>query len=118
MINEFTGNGYLALPENLCIQDSPIHGQGVFAKEDIASGSELGECHVFLMQNYDLETKKWERKHWMRTSIGAFLNHDMNSNCTVDVRDNCAFLIATKDIKAGEEITVTYQEQFFEQAGL
>ena len=118
MFEEFTGTGYTALPDNLIIKDSPIHGQGLFAKVDISIGSELGESHCFLMQNYDLETKTWERKEWMRKPMGAFLNHSSDPNVTVEVRENNAFLIATKDILEGEEITVTYEEEIFNHLGL
>ena len=72
------------------------------------------------MQDYDLETKTWSRKEWIRRPIGAFLNHSTNPNVTVDVRGsgNTAFLVAIKDIPEGEEITVTYEEEIFNQLGL
>ncbi len=120
MFEEFTGTGYTALPDNLIIKDSPIHGQGLFANEDISAGTELGESHCFLMQDYDVETKTWSRKEWIRRPIGAFLNHSTNPNVTVDVQGsgNTAFLVAIKDIPEGEEITVTYEEEIFNQLGL
>ena len=108
-----------ALSDNLEIKNSPIHGQGLFAKADIPADTNLGESHVFLMQNYDLESKSWERKEWIRRTMGAFLNHSENSNATCRLKgDNKTFLITTKDIKAGEEITVTYDEDIFSQMGL
>ena len=120
MFEEFTGNGYLALPENLEVQNSPIHGQGLFATADIPKGTELGESHSFLMQDYDVETKTWSRKEWIRTPIGAFLNHSNNPNVTVETKGsgNTAFLIALKDIPEGEEITVTYEEEVFNELGI
>jgi len=120
VFEEFTGTGYTALPDNLTIKDSPIHGQGLFANEDISAGTELGESHCFLMQDYDVETKTWSRKEWIRRPIGAFLNHSTNPNVTVDVQGsgNTAFLVAIKDIPEGEEITVTYEEEIFNQLGL
>ena len=120
MFEEFTGTGYTALPDNLTIKDSPIHGQGLFANEDIPAGTELGEAHVFLMQDYDLETKTWSRKEWIRRPMGAFLNHSTNPNVTAEIKGsgNTAFLVATKDIPEGEEITITYEEEIFNQLGL
>lgn len=120
MFEEFTGSGYTALPDNLTIKDSPIHGQGLFANEIISKGTELGESHCFLMQDYDVETKTWNRKEWIRTPIGAFLNHSNSPNVTVETKGsgNTAFLIALRDISEGEEITVTYGEEIFNELGL
>ena len=68
---EFTGTGYIPLPSSLHIKDSPIHGQGLFAKTDINSDTELGESHVFLMQDWDGE--EFKRKEWLRTALGCLL---------------------------------------------
>ncbi len=109
-----------ALTDNLEIKDSSIHGQGLFAKADIPADTNLGESHVFLMQNYDLESKSWERKEWIRRTMGAFLNHsdEPNATCSVGEGDNKTFLITTQDVKAGDEITVTYDADIFKQMGL
>ena len=60
------------------------------------------------MQEWDGET--FQRKEWMRTSIGAFLNHSEEPNCTVEGIDSgpIGTLVATKNITAGTELTVTY----------
>ena len=39
---------YQALPESLHIQDSPVAGQGLFAKEDIPTGTHLGMSHIVI----------------------------------------------------------------------
>ncbi len=114
----FTGTGYIPLPSNVHIKDSSIHGQGLFAKEDISKDTELGESHVFLMLNFDGDTREWERKEWLRTPLGAFINHSDTPNAIVEIRYNTAFLIVISDVKAGEEITVTYDEEAFLQLGL
>lgn len=113
---EFTGTGYIPLPSSLHIKDSPIHGQGLFAKQDIPSDKELGESHVFLMQEWDGEA--FQRKEWMRTALGAFINHSDTPNCMVELRHATAFLITTESISLGDEITVTYDEESFEILGL
>ena len=118
---EFTGTGYIALPKTVHIKDSPIHGQGLFAKEDIPSDTELGEAHAFLMQ--DFQDGVWARKTWMRTPLGAFINHSDTPNAIVEVRTpvefpNTTTLITTTNILAGEEITVSYDEGTFSLLGL
>ncbi len=52
--------------------------------------------------------------------MGAFLNHsdEPNATCSVGEGDNKTFLITTKDVKAGDEITVTYDADIFKQMGL
>jgi SET domain-containing protein len=119
---EFTGTGYIALPLTVHIKDSPIHGQGLFAKEDIPVDTELGEAHAFLMQDWDGEGE-WGRKEWMRTPLGAFINHSNTPNALVEVRTpveypNTTTLITTTNILAGEEITVSYDEGTFSLLGL
>ena len=109
-----------ALSDNLEIKDSPIHGQGLFAKAYIPADTNLGESHVFLMQNYDLESKSWERKEWIRRTMGAFLNHsdEPNATCSVSEDNNKTFLTTTQNVTAGDEITVTYDADIFKQMGL
>ena len=40
---------YQALPKELHVKDSPIAGQGIFAKEDIAAGTYLGMSHLVIV---------------------------------------------------------------------
>ena len=37
---------YQALPNQLHVKDSPIAGQGIFAKENVPAGHELGMSHI------------------------------------------------------------------------
>ena len=103
---EFTGTGYIPLPSSLHIKDSPIHGQGLFAKTDINSDTELGESHVFLMQDWDGE--EFKRKEWLRTALGAFINHSDTPNCQKIEVDGRYFIQTLRDIKEGEELTLKY----------
>jgi len=113
-IIEFS-EGFKALPDNIEIKDSSIHGQGLFAKEDIPSNTDVGESHLFLMQDWDGET--WGRKEWMRTALGAFLNHSEDPNCTVSLDYAVGKLITTKSISAGTELTITYTSEAMEAFG-
>ena len=101
-----------ALTDNLEIKDSNIHGQGLFAKADIPADTNLGESHVFLMQNYDLESKSWERKEWIRRTMGAFLNHSDEPNCVKGYEDQgwgkIYHMTTIRPIKKGEELFLKY----------
>ena len=60
---------YKPLPDVVTIKDSGIHGLGLFAKEDIPSGSVLGMIHFML------------HGETMRTPLGAFGNHSDDPTC-------------------------------------
>ena len=100
---------YTPLPESLTIKQSGIDGLGLFAKEDIGQGTNLGMSHVAIGSGI------------IRTPMGGFINHSGDAN-TVKVElkingsDDPLLKIATKkwnlvtlqDIKKGEELTVKY----------
>lgn len=94
---------YRPLPDFLTIKDSKIEGLGLFATEDIPNGTPLGISHY---QFPDCPT--------LRTPLGGFYNHSDDPNCKKKLmisgdNDYCYYILdAIKDIKAGEEITVSY----------
>ncbi len=100
---------YKPLPDSLTIKQSGINGLGLFAKEGIGQGTNLGMSHV------NIEDKI------IRTPLGGFINHSSNANCVkVELRmtnqdkPDLKFnykkwnLITLQDIKEGEELTVRY----------
>ena len=62
-------NMYKPLPESLTIKTSKVNGLGLFAKEGIAQGTNLGTTHI----KVDGEI--------FRTPLGGFINCDENANC-------------------------------------
>ena len=102
--------GYKPLPERLQISCSPIQGMGIFAKEKIAKGTNLGMSHLKLGSRI------------IRTPLGGFLNHSETPNCyktklrfTNEDDPKVKFdyvlwnLMVIEDIKEGEELTVKYE---------
>ena len=97
---------YRPLPESLTIKQSEINGLGLFAKEGIAQGANLGMSHVAIGSGI------------IRTPMGGFINHSGDANCVkVELRTNgedasCVtkkwHLVTLRDIKKGEEHTVRY----------
>jgi SET domain-containing protein len=100
---------YKPLPESLTIKQSGIDGLGLFAKEGIAQGTNMGMSHVLIGSGI------------IRTPMGGFINHSDDANTVkvelkIDSRDDPLLKIATKkwnlvalkDIKEGEELTVRY----------
>ena len=93
------------LPKELRLGFSDIHDIGVFAKKFIPQGTNFGMTHLKFGENL------------IRTPLGGFLNHSDNPNCekaklkfTNDTKFlfNKWNLITLKDIKEGEELTLTY----------
>ena len=100
---------YKPLPESLTIKQSGIDGLGLFAKEGIAQGANLGMSHVAIGSGI------------IRTPMGGFINHANDANVVkvelrIDEKDDPLLKVATKkwnlialrDIKEGEELTVKY----------
>ena len=100
---------YKPLPESLTIKQSGIDGLGLFAKEGIAQGTNLGMSHVAIGSGI------------IRTPMGGFINHSDDANLVkvelkINGEDDPLLKIATKkwnlitlkDIKEGEELTVRY----------
>ena len=100
---------YRPLPTNLRLGFSKIDDIGLFAKEKIEKGANLGMSHLKLGSKI------------IRTPLGGFLNHSETPNChktklryTNEDDPDIKFgytvwnLVAIKKIKEGEELTVTY----------
>ena len=99
---------YKPLPKELRLGFSKIHDIGIFAKESISKGTNLGMTHLQFGENL------------VRTPLGGFLNHSETPNCekvklyftSEDKKPAYNFtkwnLVTTKDIKEGEELTLRY----------
>ena len=100
---------YKPLPDSLTIKTSKVNGLGLFAKETIPQATNLGMTHIKIGEKI------------IRTPLGGFINHANNSNCIKvellmtnheDPAGKFHYkkwnLITIKDIKQGEELTLTY----------
>ncbi len=108
----FTDNDYKPLPEKLTVSKSSIHGLGIFAKENIylLSGRECSEY----VTHVDVYHKNGKTK-LLRTPLGGFINHSFTPNCKLDKYIDGFyhyFLKPTRDILAGEELTIDYTKEF------
>ena len=87
---------YQALPKELHIKDSPISGQGIFAKEDIDAMMFIGVSHIIMNDII-----------W-RTPIGGFINHSDDPNCIKWCEGNIYYVKTIREIKKGEELFLKY----------
>jgi hypothetical protein len=84
------------------VDESQIQGKGVFATKDIKKGETIGLLHniIEMGSNYKF------------TELGKFHNHSDNPNCHNELVDgNKRYLVATRDIPEGEELTTDYRLQ-------
>ena len=104
---------YKALPDCLTIDKSKIHGLGLFAIDNISKGTDLGVSHI-------KNTSGKFEDNYIRTPLGGSINHSDDPNCIKFIPDvviapdiKTSFpeymsLKTIRDIKRGEELTVTY----------
>lgn len=107
---------------------SDKHGIGLFADEDVKSGTLIYSASPLLDLNisqeefdsldekekaevlwwgfFDEPSQKWH----VDFDVSKFINHSYDANVTQDESREDAYLIAKGDIKKGEEITQNYLE--------
>jgi len=95
---------YKPLPKTVAVKESPIHGYGLFAIDNITYGTDLGVSHVFAVGF---------KNDYIRTPLGGFINHSDTPNCyKVKSHEESVLtyynLHTTRDVQKGEELTVTY----------
>jgi SET domain-containing protein len=107
-------------------KESPIHGWGVFATQDINKDEIIEVCPVLFLPakrgeiNYTLVDYAFQ---WPRTDdwqnfvvalgYGSLYNHSNtpNANWTNDVENKTFIFFSTKPIKKGEEIFIYYGDE-------
>ena len=87
---------YRPLPFYLTIKKSKIHGLGLYSLAKIPKDTTIGMTHIEV--GNDL----------IRTPLGGFINHADKSNCVKKKHNNKWFLKTNEDIKANQELTLTY----------
>ncbi|NQY09651.1 MAG: SET domain-containing protein-lysine N-methyltransferase [Flavobacteriales bacterium] len=110
--------------DSLVIDESPIHGKGVFANKNIKQGEVIAECHVLLLHHYEelpeeLATLQfpWDDQYYALciSDMGSFFNHTAEANAGVHSQNPATktqVFAATTDIKKGEEVTIYYNDEF------
>ncbi len=104
------------------VDDSSIHGRGVFCSEPIKAGEILEECHFFLVPN-DREHPPILHDHffsWPKggkelaicLGFGSIFNHSESPNADwqTDPQKNKFIFFAIRDIDPNEEICTNYQK--------
>ena len=103
-----------------------LDGFGLFAEEEIKSGEKivdyvgnilLGDAAENCKVNmYLFEVSKNKTIDGsVRWNIARYINHSCSGNAESEIRKGKVYVIATKNIKTGEEIAYDYGKEFFKE---
>ena len=82
---------------------SPIHGEGLFATEDIPKDKIIHRTHIM----------SW--LGWFNIVPNNKYNHsETEDNCRIDSNEEFKRIVSIKDIKKGEEIFHDYGEEYWD----
>ena len=116
------------LHKKCIVRSSDLHGAGLFADEEISkeevvySASPLLDVDISQEEFDSLNKEEQEQvKYWgfwdepnnvwhVDFDISKFINHANPATLTQDEARTDAYLVATRDIKKGEELTQNYLE--------
>lgn len=104
------------------VKKSRMHGYGVFAGKKIRKGEKIEECYVLIskggdktLEDYYFDVKAKQGRYALFTGYGSIYNHsnEPNAEYFINARKRIATIIATTTIQEGEEIYVSYGEEWF-----
>jgi hypothetical protein len=114
-------------PDGIRIKESP-HGRGVYADRDFAAGETIEICPTLELD--DSATGGLPRDYVLRSNLdpdnsvlmlgyGSLYNHSYEPSAEyVQHTDYSLEFVATRDIPAGEEITIDYGKEWWESREL
>ena len=88
----------------LIVRKSPIHGRGIFAKKAFNASMKIAYFEGYEIDHETAYSLTFGNKHIEPTGILKNLNH----SCSPNARFQGRWLIALRDIKPTEEITIDY----------
>jgi SET domain-containing protein len=109
------------MSENIRLGPSPIQGQGGFATRPILNGERIIEYAGERITKAE-SLRRCEAENWFIFCLddqfdldgnvdwnpARFLNHSCGPNSEAVCEEGCIWIVASRDIQAGEEITFNY----------
>jgi len=136
---------YRPLPESLTIKESPIEGLGLYATKDIKTNSFIGLTHIqdnsfengyirtplggFYNHSNKPNVRKVVSDQLPKLKCGDLIDESLEiskipdgrasrENLYPKVEGKYMFLVSTREIKAGEEITANYNLYTYPKTGI
>jgi len=109
--------------KNLIVKKSPMHGYGVFAAKNIKKGEIIEECYIIITKGKDKALEDYyfdaKGKDAILTGYGIIYNHcdEDNAEYTLNIKRRLATFKALRNIKKGEEIFISYGNEWFSSRG-
>ena len=110
-------------PTSIRVGDTP-HGRGVIATEDIAKGETIEVCPVLeltaeeangVLTDYIVGLGDDVEGSALMLGYGSLYNHSDEPNAEyLHEADDAYSFVATRDIAAGEQVTISYGEDWWE----
>ena len=112
----------------IAVQDSPLHGLGVFACVDFAKDSVIERCFYLVIDDDDLQeinrlndylftSPDVKTDYLVMLGCGMMYNHDTPANAEWQIADDDNRFVeftALIDIRAGDEILHDYGSEYWE----
>ncbi|OGO93034.1 MAG: hypothetical protein A3F10_00040 [Coxiella sp. RIFCSPHIGHO2_12_FULL_42_15] len=109
----------------LIVKESPTHGYGVFAGKSLKKGELIEECYCLISKksgDKGLEDYYFDAKGQSAIFLGfgCIYNHsdDANADYDINLKTRITTIKADRAIKKGEEIFVSYGDEWFKSRGL
>ncbi len=109
----------------IIVKKSKTHGYGVFALKAIKKNEIIEECYLIIskkggdkgLEDFYFDAKG---KYAVMTGFGSIYNHadEPNADYTINIKKKLATIKAQRAVRAGEEIFVSYGEEWFSSRGL
>ena len=103
----------------------PGLGHGLFATAPLKSGDFVLEYTGRKIPTPRADTlptrylfeidRRWTIDGSSRSNIARYINHSCSPNCEGDIRGGRILIYAARDIKKGEEFTIDYGEEYFDE---
>lgn len=106
-------------------KSKPGTGRGLFAACDIKKGDFILEYTGKKIPTPFADTLKsrylfeideiWTIDGSPRSNIARYINHSCDPNTEAEIRDGRIMIEAKRDIKKGEELTIDYDTEYFDE---
>lgn len=106
------------------VKKSSLHGYGVFAGKTFKKGDLIEECYFVITSGDDKKFEDYyfdvDGKYAIFLGFGSIYNHsdDPNADYFIYKKSKMTKIKAARTIKKGEEIFISYGDEWFKSRGL